>query len=159
VRSWLEGIFWRAPSALPAAPASSAAQKYTPRGNIEPVSSPITESSPSDGGQTSSAASIQSHQQGSLITVQQGQRATPDPVGRAESYILFGVQGSRRTLNPGQIRTNNQSTDHSVFQDLKKYYQTHRGRLRIWFSIWRLENCEVVKVYFTFRLCVQNADE
>lgn len=131
----------------PATSASSAAQKYTPAGNAA-TSSQTPGFSP--GSQSSPTASIQLNQERSFITSQRAQKAAPDPVSETRSYILFGVQGSRRTLTPSQIPIINQSTDSTVFQDLKKCYQTYRGRLRLWFSIWRLEYCEVVKVNSTF---------
>ena len=143
--TWFTGKFRGAPPAPPATSDSSAAQKYTPSGNA--AASPQTlGSSSNDRDQSSPTASIQPNQQRNLITNQRVQKATSDPASGVRSYILFGVQGSRRTLTPSQIPINNQSTDSAVFQDLKKCYQTYRGRLRLWFSIWRLEYCEVVKV-------------
>ncbi|KFA76187.1 hypothetical protein S40288_10098 [Stachybotrys chartarum IBT 40288] len=61
------------------------------------------------------------------------------------TYILFGVQGSQRTLTPGQVCVSDQSTDSTVFQDLKECYETRRGFWRLWLSIWRLDYCHVAK--------------
>ncbi|GFF25909.1 hypothetical protein IFM61606_09579 [Aspergillus udagawae] len=141
-----EDILHKAPSASTAATVSVAAQKYTPPENVKCTSSSAHGILPSDGGQSSVTAPTQPHQ-GSPITGQQVQIAAPNPTGQTQSWILFGVQGARRTLTPAQISVNDQSTDYSVFQELKESYRTHRGRLRLWFSIWRLEFCEVVKVH------------
>lgn len=139
--TWAKGIFRKASSASSATTVSAAAQKYTPPGNAESTSSSEHGSLPS-GSQSGVTAPTQSRQ-GSLITGQ----GTLRPTGQNQSWILFGVQGARRTLTPTQISINDQSTDDSVFQGLKECYQTHRGRLRLWFSIWQLECCEVVKVH------------
>lgn len=147
VTAWFEGMSRKARPAPTATLASSAAQRYTPPRIAAPVSSLTSASSRNVGGESSLPASIPTLRQGSLITNQQDHSAPPGSTGQTNSYILFGVQGSRRTLTPSQISTNGQSTDSSVFQDLRKCYQTHRGKLRIWFSIWRLEYCEVVKVH------------
>lgn len=73
----------------------------------------------------------------------------PNPARQPKSWILVGIQGARRTLTPAQIPVSDQSTDHDVFQELSKCYRAYRGRLRLWFSIWRLGYCEVVKVWST----------
>ncbi|KAH7303469.1 hypothetical protein B0I35DRAFT_179231 [Stachybotrys elegans] len=130
---------------------SQAARRYTPS-----VGSPQSSTSPSSGSIVSStmatssgAATSQAHL-GHHITVpnQPGQTGSLGPrTSSTSSYILLGVQGSRRTLMPGQVHVSDQSTDSSVFQDLKKLYKSRRGFLRLYFSIWRLEYCHVVKFY------------
>ena len=145
VTTRFKDMFRKATPAPAATSTSSAAQRYTPPRNAAPAPG----SSSNGRGQSNLTASIQHHQQRSVITDQQGQTASPDPAGQTQFYILFGVQGSRRTLTPGQVPINDQSTDSSIFRDLKKCYQIYRGKLRLWFSIWRLEYCEVVKVYCT----------
>ena len=146
-------IFWKVSQALPveltspqapAAPAlssSSAGRRYAPQASVK-TEVPTTIGSNSSVPSRSTNAS----QQGGLGISHQDIRITPDSTSEPVKFVLFGIQGSRRTLEPGQIRTHRQSTDSSVFQDLKECYRTHRGRLRLWFSIWRLENCEIVKV-------------
>ncbi|ODA79810.1 hypothetical protein RJ55_05406 [Drechmeria coniospora] len=72
-------------------------------------------------------------------------RKTGFRVPLSQSFILFGVQGPRRTLTPAQILVTSRSTDSSVFQDLRACYRTHRGWLRYWFSIWTLDHCTITK--------------
>ena len=152
--AWFKDMLWRV-RPTPGA-TSAAARKYIPPTNLLPASSMELRSSTSSS-ESSLPASIQTLRQGSRTMNQQNQTPMPDPANQASSYILFGVQGSRRTLTPSQILINDQSTDSSVFQDLKKCYQTHRGRLRLWFSIWHLEYCEVVKVCFNLIHSMLNA--
>lgn len=54
---------------------------------------------------------------------------------RLNLYVLFGVKGSRRTLDLGQIGVNKNSDDNSLFQSLRLAYRKHRGFWRYWFSI------------------------
>ena len=61
-------------------------------------------------------------------------------------YILFGVKGSRRTLELEQINTTRCAKDESLFSNLVQSYKRHRGFWRYWFSIWRLNHCDFVKV-------------
>lgn len=125
---------------------SAAAQKYTPPGNVALASSPRNKVPTNGGSQPTETVPAHIHQNSS-ITDHQGQIAAQHPANQGQGWILFGVQGPRRTLTPSQISVHNQSTDYTVFQELKECYQANRGRLRLWFSIWRLEFCEVVKVH------------
>jgi hypothetical protein len=149
LRNWLTRIIGKMSPASSGAPVSSASRRYTPSGNAAPTLPPITRSAYNGGGQSSSTALFQPHQTVSPIAGRQGQIAASGSVSHINSYVLFGVQGPRRTVTPGQIPTNNRSTDYDFFQGLKKCYQNQRGRLRLWFSIWRLENCDVVKVCYS----------
>lgn len=144
--SWLEAIFLKASLPLPAT-ASVSPQSHTLAENFASASLPSHKSSPNSDSYSSKTPSTQSHDRDRLISI-----APPHPAVQTQSWILFGVKGSRRTLTPTQVSINDQSTDYSVFQELKRCYQTRRGRLRLWFSIWRLENCEVVKVQYSIPL-------
>lgn len=128
----------------PVISASSAAQKYTPSGS--PVSTSSLRRPGSAASGSAAPAPSRSYRQSSG-TNQQIPVPTPSTVVQTESWILFGVKGASRTLTPTQISVNSQATDSSVFQEFKKCYQLRRGRLRLWFSIWRLEYCESVKVH------------
>ncbi|KAL7936336.1 hypothetical protein V8C35DRAFT_254880 [Trichoderma chlorosporum] len=75
----------------------------------------------------------------------QAQVAISDYANSLPKWILFGVKGGRRTLVPTQIRVVSGATDSHIFQELKRCYKAYRGRLRLWFSVWRLDYCEVVK--------------
>lgn len=63
-----------------------------------------------------------------------------------EAYVLFGVKGTRRTLELAQINARKHTNDNAFFWDMRKQYRELRGFLRYWFSIWRLSHCDFVKV-------------
>ncbi|KAL2836694.1 hypothetical protein BJX68DRAFT_259827 [Aspergillus pseudodeflectus] len=138
-------MFRNEPVTLSTTISSAAAQKYIPSINaMATLSSRPRHPTSGSNGQSSNPAQSQHHRIGSIVS-QQAQIAALDPVNGTQSWVLFGVQGARRTLAPAQILINGQSTDHSFFQELRKCYHTNRGRVRLWFSIWRLDFCEVVK--------------
>ena len=64
------------------------------------------------------------------------------------SRVLFGVKGSRRTLELAQIDTLKHDEDEAFFAQLKRDYKEHRGFWRYWFSIWRFNHCTFVKARF-----------
>jgi hypothetical protein len=61
-------------------------------------------------------------------------------------FVLFGVKGTRRTLELAQINTKKYTSDKSFFEDMRKEYRYLRGYLRYWFSIWQFSHCDFVKV-------------
>ena len=63
-----------------------------------------------------------------------------------ESRVLFGIQGSRQTLELAQIDATKHSQDDSLFDQMKKDYKKHRGLFRYWLSFWRFRHCTFVKV-------------
>jgi hypothetical protein len=63
-----------------------------------------------------------------------------------ELFILFGVQGARKTLELAQIDVTKHADDSSFFCDLRKEYKRLRGFWRYWLSIWQLKYCDFVKV-------------
>lgn len=72
---------------------------------------------------------------------------TGDKIARVDqSFVLFGVKGTRRTLELAQIDTYNYASDGEFFGDLKKAYRGLRGYLRYWFSVWQFSHCDFVKV-------------
>ncbi|KAB2098707.1 hypothetical protein AG0111_0g13061 [Alternaria gaisen] len=76
------------------------------------------------------------------VQITMGQQA-----GLNNSQILFEVKGPHPALKLEQISTKNSKNDSNFYSELKKYYRLNRGRLRYWFSFWRLGYCEVVKTY------------
>ncbi|KAH7108978.1 hypothetical protein EDB81DRAFT_673156 [Dactylonectria macrodidyma] len=135
--AWFRSVFRQMRPAPATTPPSAAAQKYTPAGNAASISSSRHLSSP-QGSVTSGTGAVapsRPGQQRGSTTGQQVRISTPNTVIQTESWILFSVQGAWRTLVPSQIPVNSKTTDHSIFQELKRYYQLHRGRLRLWFSI------------------------
>ncbi len=146
--SWLKGKFRKAPaSAPPSASTSSAAQKYTPTSPNAPSSGPGLgrSSGPSSNAASQAQAQTQTGHQVSTAT-RQGQAATLGSPPEKKQWILFGVRKAQRVMKPAEIPVTDRDTNYTVFQGLKNCYKTHRGRLRLWFSIWRLEYCEVSKV-------------
>jgi hypothetical protein len=67
-----------------------------------------------------------------------------------ELYVLFGVQGKRRTLELAQIEVKEDKDDKAFFQDIRQEYRRLRGFLRYWLSIWQLRHCDFVKVSLAF---------
>lgn len=61
-------------------------------------------------------------------------------------WVLLGVQGSRPTRIPGEVAVETSTTDYHFFKSLKAEYAKHRGRIRLWFSLWQLEYFEFAEV-------------
>jgi hypothetical protein len=59
--------------------------------------------------------------------------------------ILFGVKGPNPALKLEQIEINDTTDDSKFYDELRKHYRLNRGKIRYWFSFWRLGSCEVVK--------------
>ena len=64
-----------------------------------------------------------------------------------ELYVLFGVKGTRRTLDLAQINASKYTNDCALFGVMRRQYRELRGFLRYWFSIWRFSHCDFVKVH------------
>lgn len=145
--SWVSSMISKLPvGSTPQGPPSSAAsRRYTPQGNLASGSSQ-SGSQPHSQSQASATTPVPGNQQLPPTTAQCVRTQTHGSSNRNDKWILFGANGGRRTLKPCQISINDQSTDYSVFQELKKAYRSQRGLLRLWFSIWQLEYCQVVKV-------------
>ncbi|PVH88843.1 hypothetical protein DL98DRAFT_158071 [Cadophora sp. DSE1049] len=63
----------------------------------------------------------------------------------SELFVLFGVKGSRRTLELAQIDVSKHKEDSIFFQDLRREYRHQRGFWRYWLSVWKLRHCDFVK--------------
>ena len=68
------------------------------------------------------------------------------PIPSVEMYVLFGVKGSRRTLELAQIDAIKHSKDSNFFSNLLSIYKIFRGFWRYWFSVFRLNHCDFVEV-------------
>lgn len=88
---------------------------------------------------TSTTQEAQTNQQQPTITAINVQ-------GTSQSVVLLGVKGSRITLELAQIDTTKNGKDNLFFRTLKQQYKQHRGSVRYWLSIWRLNHCDFVKV-------------
>ena len=135
----------RLPTAWPMPP-SSAAQRYKPAGSPSFISPPRQAALSPGPTSSSSETPIRHHRPDYSVRAVGTRAAMPDMPSPTRTWILLSVKGSRKTLTPAEIPVNSRTTDYTAFQELKTCYQKHRGRLRLWFSIWRLDNCEVVKV-------------
>ena len=129
-------------------PMSSASQRYTPPGSAISSSTTGRGIQSTGVGQSNMGNQDQSQQQGVVVAGQQSTAALVHPATAIQSWVLFGVQGSRRTLEINHIPINNQSNDSSFYRSLRQHYRTNRGRLKLWLSFWRLDYCEVVKAWF-----------
>ncbi|EHK15609.1 uncharacterized protein TRIVIDRAFT_228635 [Trichoderma virens Gv29-8] len=116
---------------------SRAATRYTPQGD--------SSSTPPENQQYRLRRAVTLPQPQGMTISQQIQEKTPESASNQQWWILFGVKGARRTLEPTQIHVTSRTTDGDIFQELKRSYKIYRGRLRLWFSVWRLEYCDVVK--------------
>ena len=63
-------------------------------------------------------------------------------------WTLFGVHGGRKTLELGQIRSNN--SGYRFLRNLRETYRDLRGFWRVWFSFWQFSHCDFVKVIRPF---------
>ena len=63
--------------------------------------------------------------------------------------VVFGVQGPRVTLEVDQIRDSDLQSDILFLRKLRRRHFQLRGRLRSYFSFWRLSYWEFVKVRST----------
>ena len=104
-----------------------------------------TQLKPSGGG-IRRAANIPHNSAGPASSSQNEALVNINEPARANLYVLFGVKGSRRTLELEQVEVNKHSDDNSFFQSLRLAYRKHRGFWRYWFSIWQLNHCDFVKV-------------
>lgn len=68
-----------------------------------------------------------------------------------QSFVLFGVKGTRKTPELAQIDAKRHSDDSTFFHDLRLVYRQHRGLWRYCLSVWRLSHCDFVKVCFMTR--------
>ncbi|CAI6058733.1 unnamed protein product, partial [Clonostachys chloroleuca] len=135
----------RSESILQAPTLSQAAQRYTP--SSARAQSSTTPSSGISNANSAISGRKQISSKGTILTSQQSQGSKRARVRSptAAHYILLGAQGPARTLTPAEVHVNDQSTDSSVFHDLRERYEIRRGFWRMWFSIWRLEYCHVAK--------------
>lgn len=65
-------------------------------------------------------------------------------------WVLFGVHGGRKTLELGQICSDN--SDKGFVRKLRETYRNLRGFRRVWFSFWQFHYCDFVKVIRSFSL-------
>ncbi|KAL2074995.1 hypothetical protein VTL71DRAFT_8775 [Oculimacula yallundae] len=91
------------------------------------------------------SAAVSGGSSGSGQPTVQGVRVTVTPFPTPELYVIFGVKGSRRTLEIAQLIVSTLDDDGVFFQQLRQQYKRHRGFLRYWLSIWQLSYCDFVK--------------
>ena len=126
-------------------PISNASQRYTPPGSAIPSSTTGQGLQSISVSQSNMGNQGRFQQQRVVVASQRSTAALVHPATAIKLWVLFGVQGSRRTLEISHIPINDQSNDSSLYCSLRQHYRTNRGRLKLWFSFWRLDYCEVVK--------------
>jgi len=126
--SW-SAFLKRLAGSLASAAASQASQKYTPPQTTTSNSPSIQSSQASNAGQTSGSGN--NALAGGPNASNQPPVATPNAVPFKLFWVLFGVQGSRRTLEMNHIPISNTSCDSMLFSMLRQHYRISRGRLRL----------------------------
>lgn len=61
-------------------------------------------------------------------------------------WFIFKIEGSRSPLDWDQFGDDGLATDRLFQQKLRQRHNELRGRFRLWFSYWRLNHWEFVKV-------------
>lgn len=110
--------------------ATSAETKVQPTGNGQPKNNPPNPS----------------QQQGMSSASQPHTSASTSGTPSSKRWILFGVQGSRLSMELEHIEIDDYVNDSSFYRSLREHYRQHRGKLKLWFSIWRFGFCDGVKV-------------
>ncbi|KAH7086605.1 hypothetical protein FB567DRAFT_603720 [Paraphoma chrysanthemicola] len=87
----------------------------------------------------------QSQQTSGATTNQQSTSSLTVSTPLTKFWVLFGVQGPRPALEISHIEIQDQTNDSAFYRLLRKQYSQSRGRLCLWFSMWRIGYCEVVK--------------
>ena len=129
-------------------PASRASARYTPTSSAVSTSSTSQDMQNSGSDDAEIETQRQPRRQQSQIETGQLTTTVTNSAAAERTWILFGVQGSRPTLEINHIQITSQSNDSSFYRSLRRCYRDNRGRLKLWFSFWRLDYCEVVKACF-----------
>jgi hypothetical protein len=124
---------------------STAGVRYTPS-NVAAAPSNVAQGLQSAGVAVSLNNSPKPAQTTNQLASSGAQAAGVQQAVLDDPRILFGVRGPHPALKLEQISVDNTMNDSNFYDELKKYYRLNRGRLRYWFSFWRLGYCEVVKV-------------
>lgn len=127
--------------------AASATQQNAPATNAGASINAGQNTQTAGAGQQTPNLSVTSHQQQGPSTASQPQSGGA-VIGNnpTQEWILFCVQGSRRSLEVEHILIHDYVNDSSLYRSLREHYRTHRGKLRLWFSVWRFGYCEGMKV-------------
>lgn len=125
---------------------SAAAKRYAPSSDTPQRTAPVELAS----GRRSTHDDIlplpMRHSSTSLEVDHHVRLSEPDPSVPEKGWILLGVRGGTPLYKISQVLVTEQSTDRTVFSEIQSLYKRHRGWLRVWFSIWRLQNYNSVKV-------------
>ena len=159
-RRWHLPVTWikaNSGSAASSSTSSTASQRYTPA-TSSTISTPVT-SSPVAGRTGTSPSAINSSNFAPRITGQPTNvppTAVPDPSLR----VLFGVQGSRWSLEIEQIGVTALLNDPAFFRELKTRYKKHRSWIKRLVSPFRFRFCRFVKLekFDTGRVLSQGDD-
>jgi hypothetical protein len=136
--SWVKyAVGWNQPPGVANSPSSS----------VLCSTSPTTQ--PSSGIASMRAPSVQMCRPGTSTTGNGGVPVSIPSSSNSELFIIFGVEGGRRTLEIAHLNTLKLKDDSEFFKHLCREYRRLRGYLRRWFSIWQLRYCDFVKVRTT----------
>lgn len=125
---------------------SSTGQSYAPPTASQVTASVSSQASPAQTTLTHGLAQPNSPSPTNASQTPHPQAASVQQTASRRTWILLGIQGEKRTMEPAEIQVDEWTTDYHFFKALRLCYRRHRGKLRLWFSIWRLHYCEVVKV-------------
>jgi hypothetical protein len=122
---------------------SSASERYTPAGSTQAMPSSSATPAPNSAGPGTPSGSA-----GTGSPQVQGQiPSASSRNGASEAQrILFGVQGSRWSLDLEQIHMSSIDNDPAFFWELKIRYRKHRGLFKRIASPFRFRFCKFVKV-------------
>ena len=71
------------------------------------------------------------------------------PPPSSDLFVLFGVKGTRRTLELPQVHVNVYHRDPGFFLELRDQYRASQGYWRYCFSVWKFGYCDFAKVSST----------
>jgi hypothetical protein len=125
----------------------SRGQQKTSTNASGPAISAGTNVQPTGSGQLKNNPSHPPQHQGTSSAGQPHISASTSSTPSSKRWILFGVQGSRLSMELEHIEIDDYINDSRFYRTLREHYQKHRGKLKLWFSIWRLGFCDGVKVW------------
>jgi len=151
--TWIKGAVGRAPGP---SSSSTAKQRYTPTSSSA-TPTPATSSRVAVG--TGTSPSVGNSNNSTPQVSGQPTTVSPTAVPNSSLHVLFGVQGSRWSLEVEQINTA-LLNDPAFFRELKTRYKKHRSWIKRLISPFRFRFCRFVKLekFDTGRVLSQGDD-
>lgn len=135
--SFLAGVTHAVGSSQNLQPSNGSTASSLTTSNREPRLSTLIRPTRASGASISRLGQVSSNQQGPHEAIP---IISPD-----HFFVLFGIEGTRKSLELAQIDVKEYKNDSTFFNKLLLEYQPRRGFLRYWFSVWRLSHCDFVK--------------